>query len=242
MATQQTLGKNHFFLLDHDLIDRVDLDCFDPAYYARQQHLVGEAQGRGTTHFIRMNLTTNEQECVLRHYRRGGFIARFNKDHYQWTGLKNTRAWREWHLLRDMVQLGLPVPKPVAAHVQRAGLFYSADIITIRIPAAETLAQLLQQSELSNAAWINIGATIKRFHQAGIYHSDLNAHNILLSASGECFVIDFDKGEQRQPDKQWQQANLDRLLRSLEKLKGRSKSFRFDNSRWQALLSGYGVD
>jgi len=187
--------------------------------------------------------------CVLRHYRRGGWMARWNKDRYWWTGVDNTRAWREWYLLQQMFAQGLPVPRPLAAHVSHAGLFYRADLITRRIDDSHSLARLLgdtalrelflHQQSSPTSLWSQVGATIRSFHECGIYHADLNAHNILLKADGQCYLIDFDKGEQRTSQSDWQQANLKRLQRSLLKLKSQQSGFYFDETDWDALMQGY---
>ena len=239
MPPKQVSYQQHYFLFDQDLLSQLNADSFAPGLYERQQRLTGKARGRGTTYFVELDLATGRQECVLRHYHRGGFVARFNKDRYQWIGLRYTRAWREWQLLNEMFQRKLPVPQPIAAHVQRHGLFYTADIITLRVRHAESLAQRLQQAELNSEYWCDIGTVIKRFHTQGIYHADLNAHNILLTKNNECYVIDFDKGEKRQPNAQWQQSNLDRLLRSLKKLSGTVSPFYFNENSWQELLQAY---
>src|SRR6185312_24099 len=58
---------------------------------------------------------------------------------------------------------------------------------------------------------------VGRFHRAGIWHADLNAHNVLVSPAG-LHLIDFDRGRQRAPAAGWRLANLRRLRRSLLKL------------------------
>ena len=90
---------------------------------------------------------------------------------------------------------------------------------------------------LTTEQWQAIGRCIKRFHQQGIYHADLNAHNILLR-DAEVFLIDFDKGEQR-PAGRWCQANLKRLLRSLTKLANQYPCFAFNSDDWQILVDAY---
>ena len=52
-------------------------------------------------------------------------------------------------------------------------------------------------------------------------------------------MIDFDRGRLRQSSQEWQQANLDRLKRSLLKLQSHAESFYFTESDWQKLLVGY---
>lgn len=207
---------------------------FDASAWARRGQLSGGARGRGEAVFLR----DGAHEYVLRHYRRGGLPGRFIRDHYLWTGLQRTRAWREWHLTAELYVRGLPVPRPVAARVEHHGLWYRADLITLRIPAARSLAQALAGNTLDVAQWQAIGHCLRRFHDAGLYHADLNAHNILLSGE-EVFLIDFDRGRLR-ADGAWRRRNLERLLRSLRKLYNDAIDFAFREEDWQALLAGYG--
>lgn len=226
-------GKSHI-LYDADLPIHAEPALFEPAAWRRRGQLLGSAQGRGETAFV----GDGSYEYVLRHYRRGGLPGRLVRDSYLWTGLENTRAWREWRLTAELYQRGLPVPRPVAARVERNGLFYRADLITLRIPAARSLAQALAQGALPAERWQAIGACIRRFHDAGVHHADLNAHNILLTADG-VYLIDFDRGRLRAAG-YWRQGNLARLFRSLRKLYNESLDIAFGDADWQALLAGYG--
>ncbi|HJU39356.1 MAG TPA: 3-deoxy-D-manno-octulosonic acid kinase, partial [Tahibacter sp.] len=172
-------------------------------------------------------------ECVLRHYRRGGLVARVLDDRYLWTGEPRTRAFAEFRLLQTLAARGLPVPAPVAARYRRSGPFYRADLLMRRIPQSRTLAQHLAQETADAAAFARVGATIARFHAAGAYHADLNAHNIML-AGDNVYLIDFDRGELREPESGWQRENLERLKRSLAKI-GASDL----DARWAALAGAY---
>jgi len=61
-----------------------------------------------------------------------------------------------------------------------------------------------------------VGTTVRRFHDAGLDHVDLNARNLLVDPQGKVWLIDLDRCRRRQPGK-WQEANLERLQRSLAK-------------------------
>jgi 3-deoxy-D-manno-octulosonic acid kinase len=148
--------------------------------------------------------------------------------------------WREFHLLQTLWQLQLPVPQPVAARCEKLGPFlYRGDLITQRIPASRTLAETLRAQPVSSELWRELGATLARFHEHGAYHADLNANNILLDENGRFYLIDFDRGDKRHPDAAWQQNNLDRLQRSLNKLQRLHEPFYFSPSEWAALQRGY---
>ena len=208
-------------------------EWFQDRFWRERNLVVGEEPGRGAVLFVRRG----ERTWALRHYRRGGAVARLTADRYLWTGLERTRAFREWRLLRDLHDGGLPVPRPVAAHVRRSGLTWRGDIITERIPDTRSLASAMAAGEVDAGTWAAIGATLRRFHGRGVDHADLNAHNVLLDPQGGVFLVDFDRGAVR-AGSGWQRRNLDRLRRSLHKI-ARTAGGAFGEPDWRRLLRGY---
>ncbi len=81
---------------------------FDPEYWRARGELVTVTGGRGSAWFI----ASGARQWVLRHFRRGGFIARLSQDGYVWTGEEGVRAFAEWRLLELLARRGLPVPRP----------------------------------------------------------------------------------------------------------------------------------
>ncbi len=239
MKLTEAHSKQDHILYDAELIENPTTSYFEPESWRKRGALNGTAKGRGTTAFVHYA----GQEYVLRHYRRGGMVARVVKDRYIWRGLSQTRAWREWHLLAELWKKKLPVPQPVAARVLRQGLFYRADILMRRIPESETLADSLMESAMAIPLWRKLGQTLRNFHDSGVFHADLNASNILLGRQENFHLIDFDRGSLRRPNRNWQQANLLRLKRSLDKFADKAEKqqtcFYFSESDWQALLQGY---
>ncbi len=240
MKLTETHSKQEHILYDAELIENPTASYFEAESWRKRDAVNGIAKGRGTTVFVQHA----GQDYVLRHYRRGGLIARFVEDRYVWSGLLQTRAWREWHLLADLWRKKLPVPRPIAARVQRLGLFYRADILMCRIPESETLADFLMESAMAAPLWQRLGRRLRDFHNAGVYHADLNARNILLDGQENFHLIDFDQGRIRRPHRRWEQANILRLKRSLDKFSDKTEKnqprFYFTESDWQALLLGYG--
>ncbi len=176
----------------------------------------GKRRGRGTAWF----LSVQSRAWVLRHYRRGGAVSALSRDRYWWSGEEDTRPFAEWQLTYHLHRAGLPVAAPIAARYRKQGFAYRGDIITERLPDVRSLAQALQDASLSLLTWIAVGRCLRRFHDAGVCHADLNAHNILLGqtdAPPRVYLIDFDRGTLRKPGF-WQDANLVRLRRSLEKI------------------------
>jgi 3-deoxy-D-manno-octulosonic acid kinase len=207
---------------------------FDPEFWRSRGELLPVRGGRGSAWFI----ASGARQWVLRHFRRGGFIARLSQDGYVWTGEDGVRAFAEWRLLEALSRRGLPVPQPVAARYQRTGLLYRCDLITRRIVNADPLSAALAQGALSEPLWRAIGATVARLHRAGVDHADLNAHNILLESTGDVRVIDFDRGRLRRPGA-WSSRNLRRLRRSLAKVSRDLPSGRFSDETWRWLMAGY---
>ena len=130
---------------------------------------------------------------------------------------KRTRSFREIRLLAELRNRKLPVPPPVAACYRRGLLTYSAALITERLPGARTLAEMLAAGRVDDTHWAEIGRCLRRFHDAGAQHADLNAHNIMLGENGEVWLLDFDRGRLRAPGS-WSARVLDRLARSLAKI------------------------
>lgn len=191
--------------------------------------------GRGQVYFLEAPFGA----CVLRHYRRGGLVSHVNKERYLWTGRKRTRAFREFRLLASLHDAGLPVPPPLMARYVRKGLIYQADLITRQIPGTRTLADRLATRELDAALAVRVGRTLAGFHAHGLWHADLNAHNVLVDTGGKVWVIDLDRCRLRKPAMSWQQANLDRLLRSFRKLQSARVLPEFDAVFWHPMLAAY---
>ena len=208
--------------------------CFDPNYWDAKGAVEGRAQGRGAALFLK----ADGKRWVLRHYRRGGLIARFSGDRYYWRGEDSTRPFSEWQLTYRLHRAGLPVPAPIAARYKHSGRSYSGDIITERLPTVGSLSQCVATGALSILTWIEIGRCIRRFHDLGVCHADLNANNIMLSEDAKVYLIDFDRCQLRRAGL-WRDANLVRLRRSLEKVTYALPADRFGESDWHGLLNGY---
>ncbi|MDH5518724.1 MAG: 3-deoxy-D-manno-octulosonic acid kinase [Gammaproteobacteria bacterium] len=226
--------NKRWLLFDPALMKNPCEEYFSCAAMKQKNALTGSAGGRGETCFYR----AENSIWALRHYLRGGLVAKLLSDQYFGLRLKNTRAWKEWHLLRQMVALRLPVPRPVAASVSKTFLFYRADLLTEYIEQTKTLAEILQADALPAELWHNIGHCIRQFHDNKVYHSDLNAKNIMLDQQQKVYLIDFDQCEFRSRDN-WKIKNLLRLKRSLDKFQHKLKVFNFNEQAWQDLLAGY---
>ncbi len=226
-------------LYDAVCVRKADADLFDLNAWSQRNALERVTGGRGSVAILR----AEGARWVLRHYCRGGLAAKVSNDRYLWIGAERTRSFAEWRLLASLRTLGLPVPHPIAACYVRHGLTYTADLITQMLENTITLAQALATSGVDAALWGEVGRTIASFHRHGVHHADLNAHNILLAASGtervqpQVHLLDFDRGRIRRRGR-WEEGVLKRLHRSLEKVSadyGRA----FDPEQWRWLMEEY---
>lgn len=190
-------------------------------------------RGRGQVRYLKLHFA----EAVLRRYRRGGMAARLSADWYLWQGREASRPFREFRLTASLLESGLPVPRPLAARYLRAGLGYHAELITERIADAETLADRIADGR--PIGWSALGAMIARFHRHGLWHADLNAHNVMIDSSHRMWLIDLDRCRLRPQAKEWMQRNLDRLQRSLRKLGAGAGAGGFSDSAWAELLAAH---
>lgn len=207
---------------------------FDPHYWQGLARPVSEG-GRGSAWFVD---TPEGNAWVLRHYRRGGAVARLSEEAYVYQGETSVRSVAEFRLTNELWAWGLPVPPPVAAWFERHGLLYRARIIVQRLPEAVPMASLM--STAGGDLWEAVGRMIRRFHDAGLDHADLNAHNILVTEGG-CYLIDFDRSRLRARPGRWQQRNLARLRRSVDKLWTTPSDVEVKEAGWRALIKGYGI-
>ncbi len=207
--------------------------CTNAPYWYLHNRVIGSAKGRGTTWFVQLD----DLQGALRHYRRGGLFGKLVKDQYLFKGWQQTRSYQEFLLLKALRAAGVNVPRPIAASAVRNGLTYRADLLSEKIPNAVDLVDILQSRSLSDSVYKKIAQQIKKMHQAGVNHTDLNIHNILLDDEEKVWIIDFDKCC-FQSGEEWKQSNLERLKRSFIKEQNRC-SIQWTEEEWQALLEGY---
>lgn len=232
----------------------MSVSLFERDYHTKspaQQNISGERPsatrsgiGRAPVRYI----SWQGHPLVLKHYYRGGMVARINRDLYLARSAEQTRAFREFQLLKTLHEAGLPVPTPVAAHARRVTVLpfvslYRCDLATEEISDVITLSDYIAEQSLDPAGWQLIGKSIRAFHDLDVYHADLNARNILLRKNNcddwEVYLIDFDNSSIRSSSPTWKNANLARLLRSLNKFKRNTDPFYFGKDDWGLLLEGY---
>lgn len=234
LARRVEKAGSSFILYDDSVVSQARREWFDASKWRDSSPSSAQGTGRGSTFFIEVD----GRSCVLRHYYRGGFIGKFLNDEFLWIGLEKTRAFAEWFLLEHMQKLGLPSPVPLAAHVERRGFVYRADLLMERIPEVKPLSVCLESQATTDINWNAVGFCIGGFHREGINHADLNVHNIQIGSDGAVSLVDFDRGRLMSAAGQWQRDNLARLSRSLKKVSN-GCGLELQDSVWQGLMEGY---
>lgn len=136
---------------------------------------------------------------VVRHYRRGGAVARWLGDRYLAAGAP--RPLRELRTSEELRRRGVESPRVMAAAIYPAGLFYRADIATLWIPNSTDLAEALfgpdeVKGEDRTLACAAAGRLIREMHEVGVIHPDLNLKNILIEWSWtppRPYLLDLDR-------------------------------------------------
>jgi 3-deoxy-D-manno-octulosonic acid kinase len=202
------------------------------------------------------------ERWLLKAYRRGGLIARWNPDRYWGPG----RFLRELATAVAATRAGVPAPEPVALVLHPAGWggAYRAWQVVRYVPGASSLREILQPEAGSgnasggNAPRPSVGASfraageaVRRMHQAEIDHPDLNVGNILARAlpdpapgssegGAEAFIIDWDRARLRDRGSWNPHRNLLRLWRSAWKAARLARPPAVPDARaLRAFLHGY---
>jgi 3-deoxy-D-manno-octulosonic acid kinase len=178
--------------------------------------------GRGAAFRLRMP----DGDWVVRHYRRGGAIARLLDDRYLRIG--RPRPLRELHASVLARSRGVDSPEVLVAAVHPAAAHYRADIATRYIDGSRDLAEHVLGAARAGpaerlAAWRAAGALLRSAFDAGVEHADLNLRNILIAgaaAAPRALLLDLDRAVvcDHAVSDSARAAMLDRLHRSRHKL------------------------
>ena len=234
MAIRLIENNNSNILINDDYTDNLSDDIFGSLDAGKTVNVFVKEAGRGNVTFF----LYAEKPMVHKHYLRGGLISKLIFDQYLWLSLDQTRAFVEFRALEEMSQLGLPVPRPIAARVNRRWGCYTAELITEKIDNTKTLGDCLYDESFSEHIFLIIGETIKNFHSKGCYHPDLNVENILIDDAQNVFLLDFDRWKSRGATKRLGTSNLERLKSSINKRQV-SRGRPFPQKEWEGLLDAY---
>lgn len=206
--------------------------------FARNQPEARALLGRVPAYAVRLGQIAGD--VVVRHAARGGMIAKIVSDRY----VAPTRGIVELLNSERLRKQGVRTPRLVAYAVYPAGpLLRRLDVATREVPNAYDLAEVFSSpltQEHKHEALAAISELIGSLTHAGAHHADLNLKNIVLSREGDveqrirAFVLDVDRVRFNVPgDPLVARANLERLMRSLEKVRSRGEIFLDESDlRW----------
>jgi len=188
-------------------------------------------KSRQTSHYHRgralhpcLPLEDNKR-MVLRQYLHGGLLRAITGGLYCF----GARSFRELALTEEIRSCGIPtIPAIGAIHHRIFYPFYRAYFLSLEVPQAIDLIQYFNglgvppsRGNLSSKRKTirSAGLLIRKFHQAGFFHSDLQLKNILV-ARDELLLIDFDRSYRKSNlSIRERRKDLLRLNRSVEKWK-----------------------
>jgi len=182
-------------------------------------------------------VSTKGEEWVLKAYRRGGLLGRWNSERY-WG---SSRFLDELVVAAHAERSGVATAEVLALIVERAGLgSVRAWLVTRYLHGAKPLGDYFGTPE-QRAVFRAAGQVVRRMHLAGIDHHDLHLGNIMGSLEdgrAQAYIVDWDRARVLSDGAWSPYGNLSRLWRSV--LKGRRKDELAELSRpVRAFIRGY---
>lgn len=185
----------------------------EPGSVRRGPLVAGWLEGGRTRHAL---LRVRGEAWVLKAYRRGGFMGRWNSERYWGSG----RFLAELRIAALAERAGVATAEALALVVERAGLgSVRAWLVTRYLERARPLTEFFgDPAEV--IVFRAAGEVVRRMHLAGIDHNDLHLGNIMGTFEAgrpQAHIVDWDRARLRSPGSWSPYGNLSRLWRSLEK-------------------------
>ena len=179
-------------------------------------------------------------ELFARRGRRGGMIGSILSDVY--VGIA-PRPLNELGLTVEAMRRGIPVAEPMGAMIEWIGPALYRGFFLTRAVRGMTLWEFVKTDDDPIVRGHVLGqarAAIDTMHKQGLFHADLNLHNLLVTQARESFsviIIDLDKARlfDAPLPAAMRRANAARLKRSARKL---DPSGRFLDAAALAILQG----
>lgn len=164
--------------------------------------------------------------AVVRHARHGGLLAPLLGDVFA----GRPRFYREAALARRLAEGGVRTPAVLAGVRYGAGPLHRADVATERIEGADLVELFFgdhpPEGPARAAALEAVGGLIRRLHDLGYVHPDLQLRNLLVAGAGApapaAWLLDVDTCRPMRRDADTERArNLARFERSWAKWNAR---------------------
>lgn len=154
---------------------------------ARTLPVLAELRGRG----VALLVDLAGQRAVVRHYQRGGAVARALGDRY--VRFAPNRVLQELQVSEFARSRSVPTPRVLCAAWYTEGVFHRFDIATEYVAGARDLsAVLFGDAAPSEPVLTRVAQLIRTMLDAGLVHRDLNVKNILVGPD-RAYVLDLDR-------------------------------------------------
>lgn len=203
---------------------RDDLAVEAPLIFDRLSEIVRtSAAGAGNRRSgFRLDINSQLSLFVRRSFR-GGLMRLVNRDVY--FGFR-PRPLRELAIAIQATRRAIPIAEPLGALVQplTAGIYRGAMIT--RALGGMTLWEFIETDDdtfVRSHILEEAARSIATMHRGGLFHADLNLHNLFVTRQGDSFavvILDLDRAKLYPPPlkAELRQRNLQRLARSARKL------------------------
>jgi TP53 regulating kinase-like protein len=142
--------------------------------------------------------------------------------------IRSYRTVHEPQLIHEAKAAGVPTPLIYMVNVTESS-------ITMEYIEGQQVKQLLNKVSKAKRhdICVKIGESIAKLHSHGLIHGDLTTSNMILSAKGKLFFVDFGLGE-KNGELEAQGVDLHLLKRALQ-----STHYLFWEECFQSVLCGY---
>lgn len=195
----------------------------------------------------RAPLLALDEHRLVRRFRHGGLLRGVRGERY----FDAERPFREAALAEELQRRGVPTARVLAARAQALRFGgWRLELVVRRIPEARDMGVLMENARargerLPGVLLRAVGALVRRMHDQGFLHADLQPNNLLVvgePSSAQLVVLDLDGSafhtalslEQRA-------ANLARFVRFIMRREARD-GLSLTRTDWQRLLAGYEPD
>jgi 3-deoxy-D-manno-octulosonic acid kinase len=171
--------------------------------------------GRGEAYGVSLG----GRRAVVRHARRGGVLAPLLGDRY----LGAPRFVRELDIAERLTRANVPTPRVLAGVLYRRLLVHRADVATERVDGTDLFTLFFGAAppagDRRTGIFRTVGALVRRLHNAGFVHPDLQLRNVLVTAEPPAaWLLDVDTCRVIPVrDEASRRANLARFERSWDK-------------------------
>jgi len=217
----------HFIAFVRDgrmLVLRDDLRAQEPSIWMNLEALDCESMnGAGNRRGGFPIVVSDALTLFVRRARRGGLLAYFNRDLY--FGLRR-RLTHKITISTEARSRGIPVAEALGALIEPFAFGLERGAMITRAMAGMTLWEFLRIEDdptVRSLVLEEARRAITLMHRGGLFHADLNLHNLFVTRSGErmtVVLLDLDKARfyHAPLDSKLQSQNLNRLRRSAKKL------------------------